>query len=341
MCICEKLPQVRLSPRSIEKLLLAESLHRGKVERRVYIEGSPVVLIAAIDECGNKIHRVLCAGDVWYRKEKRVLPDKTMTVDLIMHDTYHCARKAALRLLILRETIASYAQSAVADDPRQIIMDIFARVSYGEYLGEFSPGCIYVQEIAEIFEKLASEQDGLVCAGSYCTSAERKKRYENDRPEFFLLLGLSLDKSIATMLPDGSLLYASLTESEWRTVAFFEDTLALVQQLVKEKYCSLNGMILCAPFPEEIPDKERVLLGAEHPLLVYSHDEGEFTLEVQRHHDTNTATFCLFERRGAEAPLLIFTKPIALLFGAPFGPDAEDVARWNGWFINYIEFGSI
>lgn len=341
MCICDELADVQLSPMSIRKLCKLQGLHGEKVERRHIIDGRPVVLVRALDAKERVVHRIWCPGDAWYRKQIHACGEGVCESFVITEDTYKCPRKEKLRAIVRADVLSIYRLSMVEKDPTVLIMNMFDNIRAGNYLGEFSPGVLYVQEIAELFEHIFDSQVGLPTARTYLEQDARKARYSNARPLFFLSLSFAIDKAIGKLGADNTLSYAPLTESEFRTAAFFEDTLSLIEDLAEQKRIGLHGMILCTPFPDETPDKERKLLGAGNGMLIYTRDEGEFTLEVQRHYNPTHATFCIFERRGGAIPLLVVTKRIQPLFGAEFGPDMEDAARWDAWFINYIELGVI
>lgn len=340
MCICTKLPQVKLSVQSVEKLLRLDGMRRVRIERRDVIDGGPVVLVAALNEHGRKIHQVLCAGDVWYRKENRTLDDGTQVRDRITHDTYKCPRKAALRNIVMQETIREYTKHRFSYAPDRLIMDMFARVSRGEYLGEFSPGVLYVQEVAQILEKVFRSKPGILTARTYCSLKERKRRYVSSRPMFFLYLDLPIDKTIGTLQHDNSVCYAPLTESELRCVAFFEDTQSIVEKLVAAKRLSLHGMILCTPFPDELPDDRRTLLPERDRFAVYTSVRDMKVLQVQRHYDPEYATLCMFSRGEPDHSSLLATRVVSLLYGAEFGPDVQNIVEWEEYFDHFEDHGS-
>lgn len=339
MCICVQLPQVKLSDQSVQKLLRLDGLELVRVERRMTVDSGPIVLAAAVNDYGRKVHHVLCAGDVWYRKEKRILSGGALVTEHITHDTYKCPRKAAFRHAVLEETVAQYQKQRFSYDPRRLIMDMFARVSRGEYLGEFSPGVLYVQEVAEILGRVYRLKAGLVAAKTYCGMKQRKQRYAQGRPMFFLCLDLSIDKTVGTLRGDNAVQYAPLTEREWRTVAFFEDTQSLIDELTAAKQLALHGMILCTPFPDELPDHQRVLLPERDSFVVYTSTRDTKVLQVQRHYDPEYATLCIFEQGRMNAHVLLATKVVHLLYGAEFGPDVGDIVEWKEVFERFSVLG--
>lgn len=341
MCICDKLAEVTLSHRSVEKLMRLEGVTYAKIVRRMLIDERPLVLVQGINERGRKVHELLCPGDVLYRKEKRTLPDGTTVIDRVTYDTFHCARKEKFRNIVLGETVGDYRKGRFSYDPAVLIMSIFQRVSSGEYLGEFSPGIIYVQEVAEILSRVYPTRPGLLTAKTFCMFAMRKRRYAHSRPTFFLSLGLPIEKAMGHLEADNTVRYVPLTNDECRMAAFFEDTNAIIEKLIVEKKLSLHGMILCSPFPDEVPDSSRVLLPAGDPFAVYTREAADFTLQVQRHYNPENATLCIFTHKEGQVAKCAHTKHVHLYFGAPFGLGEEDVIRFDEAFNHFVLFGKL
>ncbi|HXK37877.1 MAG TPA: hypothetical protein VJ579_02320 [Candidatus Paceibacterota bacterium] len=341
MCVCEKYPEVLLSVQSVQKLARADGLRNASIVRRVLIDDRPVVLVQAWNKYNQKVHLLLCPGDVCYRKELQVLPSGEKVLTRIIEDTYKCQRKEELRKQIRTEVEAAYRKGKLSYDPVRLIMNMFERVSAGEYLGEFSPGIIYVQEVAEMLNRIFLSKPGILGAKSFCSFKERKKRFANDRPPFFLSLGFPLEKIMGKLRVDNSLAYAPLTNEECRTAAFFEDTLALIERLVEQKKLGLHGMILCAPYPEETPDQERILLEENHSALLYARVEGMHVFQVQRHYNPEFASLCVFRQQGETRAKIVAVKKVHLSFGAIFGPDVSDVEYWSECFSYFLLHGRL
>jgi hypothetical protein len=341
MCVCDVHPDVGITELEVKKFARAEGLAHATIVRREIIDDRPVVLIEATNEYKRKVHVVLCPGDMCYRIEKRTLPSGQKEKVRIVEDTYKCPRKERFRALVQGEVEAAYRKSKLSYDPVRLIMNMFARVSAGEYLGEFNPGVIYVQEVAEMLSRIFLSKPGLIAAKTFCGMKERKKRFANARPPLFLSLGFPLEKVIGKLRVDNTLAYAPLTDAEYRTAAFFEDTLALVERLVKQKELGLHGMILCTPYPEEIPDSERVVLEATHPALLYARAEGVHIFQVQRHYNPEFASICVFETQGEQLAKVIAVRQVHLLFGAEFGADVSDVEFWDECFTRFLLYGSL
>ncbi len=334
MCVCDRFEHTTISSRSIEKLMRADGVKHFSVELRMVIDGRPVVLVRGVTDSGQIMHTILCPGDVHYNKSKKKSEDGAMRVDRLILDTYKCPRKEAMRAEIRTRFVEDYRKYASEGDASEIIMDLFARVSRGEYVGEFVPGCLYAQEVAELLGEFFNALDGISSAKSYEPEIARRSRYAISRPPFFLDLGISFDKMIGYLDRHGAITYAQLSAEECRKAAFFEDTLALLDDLVESRRIGLYGMILCLPFKPEIEDAARRLLIEGDPLLLFELSREALTMQVQRHHDPSFATLAIFKNDRSEP---LHAKQCALRYDAMFGPDVEDVASWVEYFTHFVE----
>ena len=59
-------------------------------------------------------------------------------------------------------------------------------------------------------------------------------------------------------------------------------------------------------------------------LVWWSRLDTRYQVEVQRR-TRLSGTLCVFERSG----VLVHSRPVSLTFGAQFGPDIDDVWRWQ------------
>lgn len=90
------------------------------------------------------------------------------------------------------------------------------------------------------------------------------------------------------------------------------------------------------PTPEQAPLAHWDDARSEHPNLVWwSRLDGRYQVEVQRR-TRSSGTLCVFERLGA----LARAWPVTLTFGARFGPDIEDVWRWQRMAEAFSDRGS-
>ena len=81
-------------------------------------------------------------------------------------------------------------------------------------------------------------------------------------------------------------------------------------------------------------------LSLENPLAcVWSSElDGRYLVEVQRI-DDRTATFYIFDKNESYKEL--FSRVVPLYYGAPFGPDVEDVAKWEEMGVQFVDEGKV
>lgn len=72
-----------------------------------------------------------------------------------------------------------------------------------------------------------------------------------------------------------------------------------------------------------------------HPMHVWGAQlDDRYLIEVQRK-DQNTAVLCIFDHHDNDK--LIFSKDTGLAYGAAYGPDVEDVGRWQEECAEYVD----
>lgn len=119
------------------------------------IDGKHVAVVAvsnnAMNEAGESPSpHLMCACDFYYT---------TLKQSRCHMDTFSCARKKVMRTERRRELRDEYhAKGTPAED---VFLDLFARVSRGEWVGQGRGDCLYLQEAAEI----AGVDKGLALAG--------------------------------------------------------------------------------------------------------------------------------------------------------------------------------
>ncbi len=81
-------------------------------------------------------------------------------------------------------------------------------------------------------------------------------------------------------------------------------------------------------------------LGLENPHLPIwsSMLDNRFLCEVQRI-DADYGTFVIFDVHDGNKP--VFNRKVPLMYGAPFGPDVDDVARWEEMGIQFVDTGKV
>jgi len=72
-------------------------------------------------------------------------------------DAHKCPAKAKARDEVVAESRQKYGAQWQAMDLKDAVLDVFGRVEKKEYLGEFWPDMIYVQDVAKILEKSVAE----------------------------------------------------------------------------------------------------------------------------------------------------------------------------------------
>jgi hypothetical protein len=72
-----------------------------------------------------------------------------------------------------------------------------------------------------------------------------------------------------------------------------------------------------------------------HPLHVWGAQlDNRYLIEVQRK-SGDDGVLCIFDHNDKDK--LIFSKDTGLAYGARFGPDAEDVSRWQDECAEYVD----
>jgi hypothetical protein len=74
----------------------------------------------------------------------------------------------------------------------------------------------------------------------------------------------------------------------------------------------------------------------DRSLLVWaSVCDCRFGIEIQRTEDPYAGVLCIFDLDNGEA--LLHSENVTVAFGAPFGPDAADVASWQDKGVEFID----
>lgn len=93
-------------------------------------------------------------------------------------------------------------------------------------------------------------------------------------------------------------------------------------------------------------DSQDAVARSEGKLVWWTRLDGRYQVEVQRIRDGEVVedpyqgTLVVFDRRKTMKTILV--EPVGLSYGAPFGPDAGDVAYWQDRVLKFIdeEYGS-
>jgi hypothetical protein len=73
----------------------------------------------------------------------------------------------------------------------------------------------------------------------------------------------------------------------------------------------------------------------KHPMHVWgAHLDNRYLVEVQRK-DRDTAIVCIFDHQDNDK--LIYSNDTTLAYGAAYGPDSEDVARWEEECVEFVD----
>jgi hypothetical protein len=73
----------------------------------------------------------------------------------------------------------------------------------------------------------------------------------------------------------------------------------------------------------------------QHPMHVWGAQlDSRYLIEVQRK-DDSSAVVCIFDHQDGDK--LLYSKDTVLAYGARFGPDAADVARWENECAEFVD----
>jgi len=74
---------------------------------------------------------------------------------------------------------------------------------------------------------------------------------------------------------------------------------------------------------------------SRHPLLVWwSRLDNRYQIEVQRT-GQGTANLCIFDHNEGDKELLC--EPTGLMYDALFGPDVDDVSKWQDRGVQFVD----
>ena len=323
---CATAPNIRITQELLDKDSLSygeANEYRERLGSVRITKGKHVALIFAkrADE-SRPTPYLKCACDFHFEEREHAR----------MHyiDTYKCSRKEAWYKKRTKEVAAEYNDKGLS--PREIILDIFDRaVCKGEFLGQRNGDWIYVQHIGEIFAMLVWGVEECPFKRNSAFVREENRKREESHAQIRKLPGCSewISSQKHLSIKDLSVSYVL-----WH-----------IRELYREKKLGLNGMVLI-PYhepPPEIPDETRTMLlpwGYKEgddwpPLLVWVvRPQGRYQAEVQRI-SRSRATLCLFDHQDNDK--LLKTWRVSLAFGAEFGPDQDDVQRWDKMIGEFID----
>lgn len=120
--------------------------------------------------------------------------------------------------------------------------------------------------------------------------------------------------------------------------------LTVVGDLRDEQRLNLDGMVLI-PYLKQDPD----IQNNEHvPMVSWEHEDpsavpnlvwaakidGRFQIEVQRKNSSYRGVLCIFDHDVGD--ILLHSFDVGLSYDATFGPDVDDVARWESLVAEFI-----